>query len=108
MISRSYLSMNLISKSLLKKHKHFRNAFEAQKNKHRTKHLTKRADAVNAHVRRRYVNLGIGMPTLAANFLPSNTQIELQSENGMFTVNSASDSSGICLYRISVKACFAV
>ena len=30
-----------------------------------------------------YVNLGIGMPTLVANYLDKNTNITLQSENGM-------------------------
>ena len=30
-----------------------------------------------------YVNLGIGIPTLASNYLPPNISIELQSENGL-------------------------
>jgi len=37
------------------------------------------------------VNLGIGLPTLAANYVPQGMEVFLQSENGFINLGSAPD-----------------
>lgn len=42
-----------------------------------------------------YVNLGIGAPTLVANYLPDNREIVLHTENGMLGMGAAPESSKV-------------
>ena len=42
-----------------------------------------------------YVNLGIGIPTLVANFVPADIEVWLQSENGMLGIGPFPDESEV-------------
>ena len=42
-----------------------------------------------------YVNLGIGIPTLVANYIPKNIDVTLQSENGMLGIGPFPEESEI-------------
>ena len=42
-----------------------------------------------------YVNLGIGLPTLVANFVPEDIEVWLQSENGMLGIGPFPDDSEV-------------
>jgi 3-oxoacid CoA-transferase len=56
-----------------------------------------------------YVNLGIGIPTMASNYLPEGVRIELQSENGLMGMGpfpkQGEVSFNFALWRSFIRTC---
>jgi 3-oxoacid CoA-transferase subunit B len=50
-----------------------------------------------------YVNLGIGMPTLVANFIPPGIDVVLQSENGLLGMMEVSERGDLANWMIPGK-----
>ena len=49
-----------------------------------------------------YINLGIGIPTLVANYIPAHLEIVLQSENGLLGIGPFPKESAVDLSLIHI------